>query len=204
MGSCQTIQSFTSVPPVESPRWYAVHIRARHEKKVAFELNARKIATFLPLVTEIRKWSDRTTKVEVPLFSCYAFVNFDWSPENRLSVLRVPGVLSFVGGNLQGMAIANSEIESIQTLMRKFPVSAHAFLKVGQWVRVRGGALDGMQGVLVRCTGGNRLVISVETIQRSFSVSVEGYQVESVERIDNKNICENATTSRRFAIENLS
>jgi hypothetical protein len=45
-------------------------------------------------------------------------------------------------------------------------------------VRIRSGALDGLEGILVSCNGDRTLIISVDAIQRSLSVRVEGYEVE--------------------------
>ena len=53
-------------------------------------------------------------------------------------------------------------------------------LPIGQRVRVRGGALDNLEGILVSRNGSRALVISVDAIQRSLAVSVEGYDVEAV------------------------
>ena len=181
MGSIQFVESALQSREIQLPRWYAIHIRARHEKKVAKELIRNGITTFLPLVTEVHRWSDRNSKVEVPLFSCYAFVNLESSAEARVSVLRVPGVLSFVGDNHGGGVIPDHEIENIQTLLaRNVPFASHTFLEIGQRVRVCGGALDGVEGILTRFDGKKRLVLSVQTIQRSLSISVEGYEVEPV------------------------
>jgi len=182
MSSLQVVQNVPA-SQVETWSWYAVHTRSRHEKRVAAELEQKGIATFLPLITETRKWSDRRVKVDVPLFSCYMFVNIPMTPEPRVSVLRTSGVLAFVGGNHLGCPVPAHQIEQIQTLLeRKIPFAAHPYLEVGQRVRIRGGALDGLEGVLSRFGGSNRLVISVQTIQRSLSVTVEGYDVEPLER----------------------
>jgi len=81
-----------SVP--EEPNWYAIHTRSRHEKWVAKQLQGKGIFTFLPLLQEIHGWSDRRSKVEVPMFSCYAFVRIAQTTEERLKILRTPGVLS--------------------------------------------------------------------------------------------------------------
>lgn len=147
------------------------------------ELEQRGITAFLPLISEVRTWSDRRIKVDVPLFSCYVFVNIpSSSPETRVSVLRTSGVLTFVGGNHLGAPIPTHEIEQIQTIVdKKVPLAAHPFLEIGQRVRIRGGALDGIEGVLSRFNGSSRLVISVQTIQRSLSITVEGYDVEPLE-----------------------
>ena len=48
--------------------------KPRHEKWIVGQLQEKKVFTFLPLLQQIRQWSDRRIKVEVPMFSCYAFV----------------------------------------------------------------------------------------------------------------------------------
>ena len=179
----QNLEVFHSEPQAHSGmfQWYALHTRARHEKRVASELQQNGVTAFLPLITEVRNWSDRRMKVELPLFSCYIFVNIPSSFNTRAGVLRTPGVLGFVGGNNLQATVAENEIEQIQKLLaRKVPFAAHPFLEVGQRVRVRGGALEGIEGVLSRFGGSDRLVISVRTIQRSLSITVEGYDVEPV------------------------
>ena len=182
MSSLQVVQNVPATQ-VEACSWYAVHTRSRHEKRVAAELEQKGITTFLPLVSETRKWSDRRMKVDVPLFSCYLFVNIPMSSQPRIAVLRSSGVLAFVGGNHLACPVPTQEIEQIQTILeKKIPFAAHPYLEVGQRVRIRGGALDGLEGVLSRFGGSNRLVISVQTIQRSLSVTVEGYDVEPLER----------------------
>src|SRR5438105_4458540 len=182
MSSCQVIPQAVAIP-TGNPSWYAVHTRSRHEKRVVAELERKGIRTFLPLYSEVRQWSDRRMSVEVPLFSCYAFVNIDGSIQTRVDILRTAGVLSFVGGNLRDVSIPDAQIDNIQTLLtRNIRFAPHPFLAVGQKVRICGGALEGIEGVLTRFNGNNRLVISVETIQRAFSITVDGYDVEPVGR----------------------
>lgn len=159
--------------------WYAVMTRPRHEKKVAEELARRGVCNYVPLMTAVHRWSDRKKMVSTPLFPGYAFVKIEATPRNKVSVLQVNGVLHFIGNAGHGSAIPESEIESIRgVLASDVPVTPWGFLKVGQRVRVRGGALDGVEGQLVEC--GRRLVVSVGAIQRGLSIAVEGYQVEPV------------------------
>ena len=183
MGTLQVIQN-NPTPQLEATCWYAIHTRSRHEKRIASELEQKGITTFLPLLSETRKWSDRRMKIDLPLFSCYVFVNIPKSHEIRFSVLRTPGVLTFVGGNNFIASIPDQEIQQIQTILeKKVPFAAHPFLAVGQRVRIRGGALDGVTGILSRFKGKDELVVSVQTIQRSLSVTVEGYAVEPAEPV---------------------
>jgi transcription antitermination factor NusG len=166
-------------PLLDQPRWYAIQTRARHEKRVAAELEQTGIAHFLPTITETHRWSDRKKIVEVPLFPCYAFVNLIPYPGNRLAVLRIPGVLNFVGIRNCALPIPDSQIEDVQLLLkRQIPLAPYSFLKIGQRVRIRGGVLDGMEGLLVGKNGNSRLAISIEAIERSLTISVQGYDLE--------------------------
>jgi transcription antitermination factor NusG len=94
-------------------------------------------------------------------------------------------VLGLVGGlagaPYAGAPIPEEQIEAVRMLVEeRMPWAPHPFLKIGQRVRVRGGALDGMEGILVGRNGNRSLVISVDAIQRSIAVSLAGYGFEAV------------------------
>jgi len=161
--------------------WYALHTRARHEKKVQANLQRTGVTTFLPLMKETRRWSDRRKVVELPLFPCYVFVHMPLTAARRLEVLKTPGVLAFVGKNSEAVPIPEQEIEQVRTVVtQKVSFGPSPFLKVGQRIRIRGGALDGMEGVLSSQKGQAMLIISIEPIQRSIAVSISGYEFEAV------------------------
>ena len=170
-----------SSAPVAEPQWYAVHTRSRHEKLVVNQLERRGIKTFLPLISEVHRWSDRRKIVQLPLFSCYAFVHVRFLPELWYEVMQTNGVLRFVGVRGEGIPIPESQIENLQALLSTdVPYALCPFLQVGQRVRVRGGALDGIEGLLIARNGDRTLVISVEPIQRSIAVRIDQYQVEAI------------------------
>src|SRR5580693_5503893 len=165
----------------ESEQWYGLHTRPRHEKIVAQRLGERGVTTFLPLVTEVHRWSDRKKSVEMPLFSCYVFAKFVPNRSERLRVLRVDGVFGLIGARGEGAPIPDEQIDAVRNLVEgELPWSSHPFLKIGQRVRIRSGALNGVEGVLVQRNGDRTLVISVDAIQRSLAVRVEGYEVEPI------------------------
>jgi len=161
--------------------WYGLQTRPRHEKIVAQRLDERGVATFLPLVTEVHRWSDRKKSVQMPLFSCYVFAKFVPNRSDRLRVLRVDGVFALVGARGEGAPIPDEQIDAVRNVVEgQLPWSCHPCLKIGQRVRIRSGALDGLEGLLVSRNGDRTLVISVDAIQRSLAVRVEGYEVEPV------------------------
>jgi transcription antitermination factor NusG len=164
-----------------SPNWYAVHTKARHEKRIVAQFEEKQVCSFLPLLRQIHRWSDRRVEVEVPMFSCYAFVHVAQTSDERLKVLRTPSVLGFVGSDGQGTPIPDEEIESLQRLIaHDVPCFPYPYLCVGRRVRVRGGSLDGIEGVLMRQGADQSLVVSVHLLQRSVAIRVEGYDIELV------------------------
>ena len=161
-------------------RWYAVQTRARHERVVVQRFRDKGLTTFLPLVTEVRRWSDRWKSLELPLFSCYVFVKIMNTNEDRLKVLCTDSVFDFVGVARQGTPIPDEQIDAVRTIVEeRLNWRSYPFLKIGQRVRIRSGALDGVEGILVSRNGERSVVVSVDAIQRSLSIRVEGYEIEA-------------------------
>ncbi len=168
------------MPLLHQPQWYAICTRSRHEKIVSEQLRQQGIETFLPLVKRTHKWSDRVKEVDLPLFAGYSFVRIVLSSADRLRVLQTHGVAGFVGIHGLGTPIPESQIQDIRTLLAsKVSFEECTSLAVGQRVRIRGGSLDGVEGILAARNGDQSLMISIEPIQRSLCIRVQGYTVEA-------------------------
>lgn len=161
--------------------WFAVQTKPRHEKKVESELSEKGLKSFLPLHRERRRWSDRQKWVEVPLFSNYLFVRMPEESESRTRVLRTAGVVRFVGAPGRGTPLPDEQIESLRTIVSEgVPIAAHSYLNVGERIRICGGTLHGIEGVLVAIKGDRKLVVSVDLIQKSVAIQLEGFHVERI------------------------
>jgi len=148
---------------------------------VAAHLSERGITSFVPVFTEVHQWSDRRKVVQQPLFSCYTFVQMAPRTEPRHAVLRTPGVIGFVGIAGMGIPISKKEIDDIKTLATlNTPYGPHPYLTVGKRVRVLGGCLEGIEGILVAKNSDYSLIVSIELIQRSVVVRLDGYNVQPV------------------------
>jgi transcription antitermination factor NusG len=96
-------------------------------------------------------------------------------------VIRTEGVVFVLGNRSRGTAIPSEEIDSIKALLiHKIPYRNHTFLEIGQMVRIRGGALNGVEGILLEQKSETSLVISVNMIQRSLAMRVDGYEIEAI------------------------
>jgi|SRR5271156_4612633 len=170
---------------LDARSWYAVETRPRYEKMVSKSLRDKGIETFLPLFSEKHQWSDRRRVVAMPVFPRYAFVRIDPSTSERVPVLRTRGVMSFVGNRGMGAAIPDAQIDSVRNIIdQEVPFSPFAFLDVGERLRIRGGSLDGVEGILAAINGDQSLVVCVELIRRSLAIRIEGYRVERVSLSD--------------------
>ena len=185
MSTSTNLLNTLAAPAVNAPSaeaessWFAIQTWPRHEKKVAAQLREKGISVYLPMYSEKRQWSDRQRSVELPLFPQYAFVRITPKTDARIPVLRTPGVTGFVGKRGVGVPVSDSEIEGIRTvLVQGVSFSHHSFLNVGKRIRIRGGSLDGVEGILTAINRDATLVVSVELIQRSLAIRIAGFAVE--------------------------
>jgi transcription antitermination factor NusG len=158
--------------------WFAIYTASNHEKRVAQHLQMKEIETFLPLYSVTKRWKNRTTvKVELPLFSGYVFARI--TPTESSRVLQVPMVYSIVGNRREPAALPDAEIETLRAGLQGRQAHPFPYVKAGNRVRVRSGALAGMEGIVVRTYGSLSVVLSVEMIQKSIAVHVEADELES-------------------------
>ncbi len=161
--------------------WFAIQTMPRHERKVATELQRKGLHTFLPLFPSARQWSDRVRVLDMPLFPGYVFVQMSPAPDTRIAVLRSNGVTSFVGVRGVGVPIPETQIAAVQSILdQKLPFSPYPFFNIGQRICIRGGSLDGIEGVLTEIKGDLSLVISVDLIHKSLAIRVAGYRIEPI------------------------
>jgi transcription antitermination factor NusG len=169
-----------SNPGEQSAKWFAVETRHRFEKKVSEQLQSKGFQVFLPLRIEHHMWSDRQKAVTAPLFPRYAFVQLEQSRDLCRVVLQTAGLIRFVSFGGIVTAVPQKQIEDLQLLLeKKGAFSLHAFVHPGQRVRIRGGCLHGLEGTLLE-NEKDKLVISIQCIQRSLVVEIQGYELELV------------------------
>jgi len=160
-----------------SPQWFAAYTIPRHEKHVSELLAERHIETFLPIYRADRQWKKSCPVVlELPLFPTYVFVHID--RHARGCILALPGVVSIVGSSKEPWPLPDIEIEALRRGMQTGKVEPHPYLKVGERVRVRGGVMSGVEGILVRKKNEFRVVLSLDAIMQSVAVEVDADHLE--------------------------
>ena len=152
--------------------WYALKIRAGGELKVRHALESKEYTVFLPTYSESRKYTDRVKKIETALFPGYLFARVDI--EHRLPVIQTPGVEALVGFGGEFNPVDEEEIATIQRVVAAGTnVAPWPYLKEGDKVCVQCGSLEGVEGLLLKTKGQDKLVISIHLLQRSISVEID-------------------------------
>ena len=103
------------------------------------QLEEMGIEAYLPLVTKIKKWSDRRKKIEEPLFKSYVFVRSN--AKEYLPILNVYGVMRFVSFERQAVVVPDNQIVAIKRFVEdyehgeEYKMQNTEELKVGQTAR---------------------------------------------------------------------
>lgn len=164
---------------LDSETWWALYTRHQREKVVAEMLAVKGFEVFLPLYESTRRWKDRRKVLSMPLFPCYLFVR--GGLYRRLEVVTTPGVHMILYHGDRIAAVPEVEIDAIQRAVAGTSrAEPHPFLKCGLRVRVIRGALEGVEGILVRKKNLCRLVLSVAMLAQSVAVEVDAWDVEPI------------------------
>src|SRR5947208_15297406 len=160
-------------------RWFAVQVKSTHEKRLKSLLQYQTYQYLRPLYTSLRRWSYRIKSVELPLLPVYVFSRF--TPAARIPILKTPSVSSIVGIGAIPTPIDECEIAAIQRAVASgFGLSPHPFLQVGQRVRINGGSLVGLEGIIADVRKRDHLILSVTLLQRSVAVEIDSAWVTPV------------------------
>ncbi|MEE9911455.1 MAG: UpxY family transcription antiterminator [Deltaproteobacteria bacterium] len=164
--------------------WYAVHTKSRHEYKVHCGLNQKNLKSFLPEMEVWSKRKDRKKKLSVPLFPGYLFVEASLDNETKLAILKTAGVVQILGKkeNAEPLAVPEEKIIAIQRIMdKKVQVFSIHYPKEGEPARIMDGPFAGIEGTVIKSDLENELfVISIDLMQRSVAIKLEGFQISKI------------------------
>jgi len=127
--------------------WYVLYTKPRQEKKVADSLNSIGIDAYCPLVSQMKQWSDRKKKVQVPLINSYVFVNIE--EHQREDVFKVSGIVRYLFWLGKPAVVRAIEIEALQKslegIVASFEVSA---IQKDTIYKIPEGPFQGFEGLV--------------------------------------------------------
>ena len=181
IASLQARQS-DAIPNPQSLRWYAIHTRSHFEQKVYDALCGKSLEAFFPRILVISRRKDRHKKILVPMLSGYVFVRSDLQAEEHLKILKTPGIVRMIGFRGKPVPAREEEISSLMILDgTDRTVHNRAYMKKGDRIMIMEGPLKGLIGFYLRHKGHtDKVVVSVELLNRSLEVEIEGWALEKV------------------------
>lgn len=162
-------------------KWLVFYTKARAEKKTLEYLQKSGFEAWLPLQSQIRQWSDRKKKVEVPLFNSYIFVYED---ESRITdVLKTPGITWNIRHNGKPAVLRQEEKDMIVRFIETgmfIETNDVEYLKEGDKVEIMGGPLRGMIGTLRQEYRETKFSVMVETIDQVLTINVDKEMLKQI------------------------
>ena len=128
--------------------WYVVYTKPKWEKKVAEKLNEIGIECYCPLIIQIKQWSDRKKKVEVPLFNSYVFVQLEDTDRN--SVFQISGVVRYLFWLGKPAIVRDEEIKIIKMSLAAPNLSdiSVTSIQVGDRIKLESGAFSNQDAIV--------------------------------------------------------
>jgi len=152
--------------------WFVIRVKSRHEKAVAYNLQARDFTSFTPLYTTRHQWTDRQKTLQLPLFPGYVFCQF--GAASLHSVMQTPGVTDIVKFGDTLAPVDDGEIQALQKLVQSgCRAEPSPYIEIGQSAEIVTGPLAGLSGTVVQLKSGLRLVLSVTLLRRSVQVEID-------------------------------
>jgi transcriptional antiterminator RfaH len=127
--------------------WYVIYTQPRNEKKVTERLQNAGITAYCPLVTQVKQWSDRKKKVQVPLINSYVFVNVN--EKDRDKVFQIPGVVRYLFWLGKPAIVREQEITALQEGLKHTMSAVEVTgIKVGDSINIPAGPFHGKEAVV--------------------------------------------------------
>ncbi|WDF59132.1 UpxY family transcription antiterminator [Flavobacterium sp. KACC 22758] len=128
--------------------WYVVYTKPKWEKKVADKLTQIGIECYCPLITQIKQWSDRKKKVEVPLFNSYVFIQIEDSDRN--SVFEVAGIIRYLFWLGKPAVVRDEEINVIKNSLKESNIAdiSVSQIQVGDKIKLETGAFSNQNAIV--------------------------------------------------------
>lgn len=159
---------------MEGRRWYAVQSQPRREQLALVHLARQSFDAFCPLVSKVRKAPRGSVSVQAPFFPGYVFARLDLEQDRWRSINGTIGVIRLVGFSSNGRPapLPWGFIERLKQLSGDGMLQGDSGLNAGDAVRVIGGPLDDLCGVLETASAHERVTILLSLLGKETRVTL--------------------------------
>ncbi len=165
--------------------WYAIYTKSKAEKSVFQQLVNLGYETYLPIIIETRRRTDRTVNVEAPLFRSYLFVKINEKQYSEIPKL-IRGFVKFITIGGEKIVVKESEIETIKKFIQydsNTLQTTNETFTLNELVEFKQGVLKGVKGNLVELRGKYKFAIRIESMGTSLLVETSRNFVKKVAEV---------------------
>ena len=141
--------------------WFVLHTKPRFEKKVEERLLSLGIEAYCPTRKEIRLWSDRKKKVDIPLLPSMVLVKLD--EKNINNVFNVNGVVKYMFWLGKRAIVREKEINILKNYLKRKKLISQEIFKVKPGEIIDIAEFDNESGFVDRVSKNNAWVF-LETL----------------------------------------
>lgn len=126
--------------------WFVVYTKSRFEKKVEQRLLAYGIEAYCPTRKEIRLWSDRRKKVDVPLLPSMVLVKMNEKDVN--DVFNISGVLRYMFWLGKRAIVRQKEVDLLKNLLKTNKILNKEVTKFNPGDRINIEGFNNQDGII--------------------------------------------------------
>jgi transcription antitermination factor NusG len=157
--------------------WYACHTRPRCEKKFAALLAAEGFEHYLPLISSVRRYARETKRFTKPLFPGYVFARVPAAGKSRIYQQELLARAIPVDDEARFLR----QLEDVRTIVSSgLELTVIPLLNRGRRVRVVGGPLHGLEGLVDDSSNPLGIVISVDVLRQGLLLRVPAESLQAL------------------------
>ncbi|WP_236976904.1 UpxY family transcription antiterminator [Membranihabitans maritimus] len=139
--------------------WYVVYTKPRAEKKVATQLNEMGIECYCPVRREVRQWSDRKKKIDVPVLPSMVLVSLPVSKRRR--IFECPNTVRYLFWDGKPAIVSQQEVDALKESLQQGKVlsSEVKHLRPGQRISMEEFGFEEEEGEIKYISGNHCWVI---------------------------------------------
>lgn len=162
--------------PSANVRWYVAHTQPHAEVRAVLNLERQGFEAYLPRYLKRRRHARKVDVVPVPVFPRYLFVSIDVARQRWLSIRSTVGISRLVCQGDAPLAVPGGIVETLRSRHDEngfVRLLSPPGLRVGDKVRVIGGAFEEAMGLFEQVTDEQRVTILLDLLGRKVRVTLD-------------------------------
>jgi len=161
--------------------WAVVNTQPHKESLALENLERQGFSAYCPLIKRRRSHARRVDEVLRPLFPSYLFVKISPEHQRWRPILSTLGVRTLVRCGDRLSLIDDAFVQSLKGRELDGVIARPASpYRVGQQVRMAGGAFDGLVATIVEMHERDRLTVLMQLLSQAVKVKIDEQQISPV------------------------